>query len=278
MPAPAVPRLDRNELAGGLGDAGLFIPIAVALVAVNGLAATAVFGVAGATYLATAVAFRVPVPVQPLKAFAAAAIALKLDADVIAAGALLMAAAMTLLAATGLAAWLAERFPVVLVRGIQASVALLLAKAAVELAEQGNWQGFPGVSAAAGLAMAAVACAALLLLGRARLPGTLLVLAAGAAGGIALAGLPPLNLGPELSAAPTVPDGRRSPQPSHHWRSPSFLSPLATRWWPRSTPSAATSATEPTEFAPTAWPRRSREPTWRRVWRTGCPSATAQGA
>src|SRR5437773_4198138 len=96
-------RFDRHELAGGLGDAGLFVPIAIALITLNGLTATAVFGVAGIAYIGTALYFRVPVPVQPLKAFAAAAIALKLDASVIAAGGLLMAAAMAILAAGGLA-------------------------------------------------------------------------------------------------------------------------------------------------------------------------------
>ncbi len=46
---------------------------------------------------------------------------------------------MGLLAVSGAAGWLTARFPVVLVRGIQASVALLLTKAAIELAQRGNW-------------------------------------------------------------------------------------------------------------------------------------------
>lgn len=192
-------RFDRRELAGGLGDAGLFIPIAVALVAVNGLSATAVFAGAGLTYVLTALYFGVPVPVQPLKAFAAAAIALRLEADVIAAGALLMSASMAVLAATGAAGWLAERFPIVLIRGIQASVALLLVKAALDLAERGNWEGLPAVSTAAGLATAAAAFALLLLLGRHRtVPGALVVLGAGATAGVAISGLPDLGaLGPQ---------------------------------------------------------------------------------
>jgi sulfate permease, SulP family len=189
-------KLDRHELAGGLGDAGLFIPIAVALVTVNGLEATAVFGVGGLAYLATALYFRVPVPVQPLKAFAAAAIALDLDADVIAAGALLMSAAMVVLGLSGAAGWLAARFPLVLVRGIQASVALLLAKAAVELAERGNWAGLPHVPEAAGLAAAAVCCAALFLLRGTSWPGALLVLGGGFAVGLAVSGVPSAGLGP----------------------------------------------------------------------------------
>jgi sulfate permease, SulP family len=203
-------RLDRHELAGGLGDVGLFVPLAVALVAVNGLNATAVFGAAGLVYVATALYFRVPVPVQPLKAFAAAAIALRLDAEVIAAGALCMAAAMALLSAGGLATALARRFPVVLVRGIQASVALLLCKAAVELAEKGNWAGSPPITPGAGLVLAAFSCALLFALswaGRRAVPGTLVVLAGGVAIGVALdGGVPAAATGPQ-PVSMAFPDG-----------------------------------------------------------------------
>jgi sulfate permease, SulP family len=200
-------RLDRHELAGGLGDAGLFIPIAIALITLNGLNATAVFTVSGLAYIATALYFRVPVPVQPLKAFAAAAIALGLDAATLAAGGLLMAAAMAALAATGLAGWLAARFPIVLVRGIQASVALLLAKAAIELAEQGSWAGLPPIPPALSVAVALTACAVLFLAKRTAVPGTLLVLAAGIAIGLAASGLPAaVHLGPEAIRL-SIPDG-----------------------------------------------------------------------
>src|SRR3954470_1119466 len=173
-------RFNLRELAGGLGDTGLFIPIAVALITINGLNATAVFGVAGLAYIGTALYFRVPVPVQPLKAFAAAAIALGLSAETLAAGALLMAVAMALLAITGSADWLAKRFPLVLIRGIQASVALLLTKAAIELAQKGNWKGLPHVDPAVGLAIAVGCCAVLFMTRRdLRVPGGLLVLGGG---------------------------------------------------------------------------------------------------
>jgi SulP family sulfate permease len=200
-------RFDRHELAGGLGDAGLFIPIAIALITINGLNATAVFAVSGLVYIATALYFRVPVPVQPLKAFAAAAIALGLDAATLAAGGLLMAAAMAVLAATGLAAWLAARFPVVLVRGIQAGVALLLVKAAVELAQRGNWSGLPPIDPALSLAIALSACAVLFLSRRTRaVPGALVVLVAGVAVGLAVGGAPSgLSPGPEAVAL-SIPD------------------------------------------------------------------------
>jgi MFS superfamily sulfate permease-like transporter len=208
----ARPSADRarplQELAGGLGDAGLLVPLMVAMVALNGIGATAAFGLAGLAYIGTALAFRVPVPVQPLKAFAAAAVALGLEADVIAAGALLMSGAMAVLAVTGLAGWLAERFPQVLVRGIQAAVALLLVKAAVDLAGKGNWSGMPEIAPALAFAMAGAACLVLFLARTSwQLPGSLAVLGGGFAIGLAVGGFPDdLTLGPgpvDLS----VPDG-----------------------------------------------------------------------
>jgi hypothetical protein len=196
-----------SELSGGLGDFGLLVPIAIAFVTINGLNATAVFAGAGLAYVATALYFRVPVPVQPLKAFAAAAIALELDATTIAAGALLMAAAMALLAATGLAGWLAARFPLVLIRGIQASVALLLVKAAVELAERGNWAGLPAIDPAAGVLMAVAACGVLFFARSARLPAALIVIGAGIVVGLAVGGLPTgIHPGPE-SVSLSIPNG-----------------------------------------------------------------------
>src|SRR3954451_5310522 len=200
MRAPGDPglRLTRNEIAGGLGDSGLLLPIAIAMITINGLNATAVFATGGLAYLGTALYFRVPVPVQPLKAFAAAAIALKLDASVIAAGALLMSAAMAALAITGLGGWLAARFPLVLVRGTQASVAMLLVKAAFDLAQRGNWKGLPPVSERTGLIIAVGACVLLFASHRLRLPGTLLVLAGGVAAGVAVSGgLPHVGWGPQ---------------------------------------------------------------------------------
>jgi sulfate permease, SulP family len=195
---PAGWRAPLRELAGGFGDVGVLIPLAVALIAINGLNATAVFGGVGLLYIATALYFRVPVSVQPLKAFAAAAIALELDAATIAAGALMMAAAMGALALLGVADRIAARFPTVLVRGIQVSVALLLAKAAIELAEKGNWEGLAPIDPALGLVTAALACAFLLICRPGGwLPGSLIVLAAGVAIGIAVDGLPSgLELGP----------------------------------------------------------------------------------
>ena len=83
-------RFDRAELAGAVGDLGVLVPIAVALIVKNGLTPTAVLLPAGLLYVVAGLVYRLPVPVQPLKAFGAIAIAHGFGADDIAAGALLM--------------------------------------------------------------------------------------------------------------------------------------------------------------------------------------------
>lgn len=203
-------KFSRTELAGGLGDLGLLLPISVALVTVNGLNATAVFASAGLAYIGTALYFRVPLPVQPLKAFAAAAIALKVDANTIAAGAALMAVVLAVISVTRSAGWLTARFPLVLVRGIQASVALLLVKAAWEMAQKGNWKGLPPIDPTLSVGLALTVFAVLVLLRDNRfLPGTVIVLASGFGIGLAVSGWPQgVELGPQALqlASPNMSD------------------------------------------------------------------------
>lgn len=118
-------RLDRQELAGAVGDVGVLVPIATVLVVGNGLSATAVLLPAGLLYLGAAAAYRLPVPVQPLKAFGAIAIAQGLGSDAIAAGALLMGVVFLVLGRAGLIDLAARAFPTPVVRGIQLTVGIL---------------------------------------------------------------------------------------------------------------------------------------------------------
>lgn len=128
-------RLDRHELAGAVADVGVLVPIAAALIVSNGLSATAVLLPAALLYIATGLVYRLPVPVQPLKAFGAIAIAQGLGADEIAAGALLMGVIFLGLGATGLIDLAARVFPRALIRGVQLSVGLLFLKIAWGLVE-----------------------------------------------------------------------------------------------------------------------------------------------
>src|SRR5439155_16293288 len=121
---PAV-RFDRRELAGAVADLGVLVPIAVALIVKNGLSPTAVLLPAGLLYLTVALVYRLPVPVQPLKAFGAIAIAKGLGQDEIAAGALLMGVIFLVGGRLGLVDLAGRAFPRALVRGVQVTVGLL---------------------------------------------------------------------------------------------------------------------------------------------------------
>jgi MFS superfamily sulfate permease-like transporter len=111
----------------------VLVPIAVALIVKNGLMPTAVLLPAGLLYLVAGLVYRLPVPVQPLKAFGAIAIAHGFGADDIAAGALLMGAIFVTLGASGLLDWVAKVFPQPIIRGIQLSVGLLFCQLAWKL-------------------------------------------------------------------------------------------------------------------------------------------------
>jgi MFS superfamily sulfate permease-like transporter len=126
-------KFDRREFAGAVADLGVFVPIAVALIVSNGLSATAVFLPAGLLYVTAALVYQLPVPVQPLKAFGAIAIAKGLGSDEIAAGALLMGAMFLVAGRRGILDILARAFPRALVRGVQLTVGLLFLKISWEL-------------------------------------------------------------------------------------------------------------------------------------------------
>lgn len=122
-----------REASGAVADLGVLVPIVVALIVVNGLSATAALLPAALLYLVVAAVYRVPVAVQPLKAFGAIAIATGAGPSLIAAGSLIMGATFLLLAVTGLVDVVARIFPTSVVRGIQLSVALVFAKLAITM-------------------------------------------------------------------------------------------------------------------------------------------------
>lgn len=147
------------------------------------------------SYAVSALVFRVPVPVQPMKAMAGTVIALGLSAGVVSAAGIEIGLLMLVLAFTPLARWLARLFPKPVLRGIQLAIGLLLLKSAVTMA--GKTDALPGMGATfhlGGLALttgllAALAIAAVLLVSgeRSRVPAGLVVLGVGGAAGLVLA-------------------------------------------------------------------------------------------
>ena len=108
----------------------MLVPIAVALIVKNGLSPTAVLLPAGLLYIGVAFVYRLPVPVQPLKALGAIAIAKGLGSDEIAAAALILGSIFLVLGRIGALDLAARAFPRALIRGVQLTVGLLFLKIA----------------------------------------------------------------------------------------------------------------------------------------------------
>ena len=123
-----------REASGSMGDLGTFVPFLVGLSTRAGLDVGTTLFFTGAYNLATAIAFDVPMPVQPMKAIAA--VALADDAvrvpEMVAAGAF-VALVLLALAATGLVDRFNDLTPRAVVHGVQIGVAVTLAARAVDL-------------------------------------------------------------------------------------------------------------------------------------------------
>jgi sulfate permease, SulP family len=195
-------KFDRREFAGAVADVGVLVPIAVALIVGNGLSATAVLLPAGLLYVTGALVYRLPVPVQPLKAFGAIAIAKGLGSDEIAAGALLMGVIFIVLGRLGLLDLAARGIPRALIRGVQLTVGLLFLKIASALVTDP-----PKAFAEHALDPAAAAALAACVLGLAlALKRHSISLALVAAGVVAMVVLEAdeLSLGPSAVAVPSL--------------------------------------------------------------------------
>ena len=152
-PAPALAetsrRFNRLELAGAFGDLGTDLPLIAAMIVTAGLDAASVLIVFGALQVFTGLVYRMPMPVQPLKAMAALVITQQLAPGVLYGGGLAIGALVLGLTLSGALTWLARVIPGPVVRGIQFGLGLQLALlAARDLIPRGGAVGW-GLAAAA---------------------------------------------------------------------------------------------------------------------------------
>ena len=123
-----------GDASGAVADLGIFVPLVAALVLVNGLAPGPLLIVAGLLALGSGLWFRIPFPVQPLKALTALAVAQRLSPDTIRAAGLMIGLVLLLLTATGTAERLARAFTRPVIRALQFAVGSLLVVSAWRLA------------------------------------------------------------------------------------------------------------------------------------------------
>jgi hypothetical protein len=126
-------RIGLGEAAGAVADLGVMVPLVAALVLVNGLDAGSILVCAGLLVLASGLVFRIPFPVQPLKALTAVAVAQQLAPGVIHAAGLEIAAFLLLLSVRHVADLVAQVFTRPVVRALQLGVGVLLSITAVKL-------------------------------------------------------------------------------------------------------------------------------------------------
>src|SRR5512141_3485726 len=112
-------RFDRNELAGAFGDIGTDLPLIVGMILAAGLHSASVLVMFGLMQFFTALRYRMPMPVQPLKAVAVLVITQKVAPEVLYGGGLAIGIVMLVLTVSGGIEWLAHVVPKAVVRGLQ---------------------------------------------------------------------------------------------------------------------------------------------------------------
>jgi xanthine/uracil/vitamin C permease (AzgA family) len=165
-------RFSRNEWSGAFGDLGTDLPLLVGMIVAAHLDAASVLTIFGVMQILTALRYRIPMPVQPLKAMAALVIAQKLPGNVLFGAGLAIGMVMLLLTVTGLVDWVARVIPKAVVRGIQLGLGLQLASIALK-----DYAGRDGVK---GWLLAAVGFATtIVLIGRRKVPSAIILIGLG---------------------------------------------------------------------------------------------------
>src|SRR3990172_7880144 len=195
-----------HEVAGAFGDIGVFLPLALGLIAVNGMAPPLAFGLAGAYYLLTGRFYRLPLPVQPFKAVSAIAIAGGLSAGTVQGAALGMSVGLLLLSLGRAPAIIDRLFAPPVVRGIQLGLGIILLQGGLQLVVRDQRLPAGAGTIGAGALLLAGVMAVALVQARGRVPAILVAGVVGLIwGALTLpAALPPVSLGPVL-ALPVLP-------------------------------------------------------------------------
>lgn len=153
------PRFTWQEVSGSLGDLGTFIPLFLGMVHQCGLQLIPTLFATGLMNIISGVLFRIPMPVQPMKAIAAVAIAERLTESQILTAGLITGAAVLLLALSGMIDWLNRIVPKSVIRGLQLGLGLKLAVRGVNMVvDTHSWLGWDSVGVAALCVAVVIAC------------------------------------------------------------------------------------------------------------------------
>lgn len=134
-----------HELAGSMGDFGTLLPLAIGYIVVCGLDPAGLLVMMGLANIVTGLVYRLPMPIEPMKALAVVAIAQQWSPSMVYASGFTMGLIWLALATTGAITWIARATPTPVVMGVQVTLGVLLATEAIRLSSA-SW-----VTAAAGV-------------------------------------------------------------------------------------------------------------------------------
>lgn len=126
-------RLTLQEFSGALGDLGTLLPLMLGSIAVVGLAPTPVLAGFALFYIGTAFYYRLPIPVQPMKAVAAVLLTAQMTPASLLASGVMIGAVLLLLGVTGWITRLARLVPQSVLAGLQLGLGSALALLALDL-------------------------------------------------------------------------------------------------------------------------------------------------
>lgn len=114
-----------GDFLGAFADGAILFPLVAALSITNGFSGTYLFASAGLAYIVSGFIFRVPMPVQPLKSVAIAAVAAGASSLEVRWACGLLGVIFLLVSMLDVDA-IARKIPVVLIHGVQAALGLML--------------------------------------------------------------------------------------------------------------------------------------------------------
>ena len=125
-------KFDRNEWSGAFGDIGTDFPLIVGMILAAGLDSASVLVTFGVMQIFTGSFYKMPMPIQPLKAMATIVITQKISPNILYGGGMAIGISMLLLNITKLIDWISRVVPKAVIRGIQLGLGIKLGLLALQ--------------------------------------------------------------------------------------------------------------------------------------------------
>lgn len=119
-------KFNRQELSGAFGDIGTDLPLLIAMILAAGLYAPGVLIVFGLMQIFTGIFYKMPMPVQPLKAMATIVIAQQISGNILLGAGLAIGFIMLILSLSGALDKISKYIPKTVIRGLQLGLGISL--------------------------------------------------------------------------------------------------------------------------------------------------------